>query len=81
MGLQSEINMQLIARVAFSWAHRGIDIEHFQEGQIIETDDADLAQTARDKGWAESGEKSEPPSAEESTVDESKPTRTKRATK
>lgn len=44
--------MKLIAKQAFSWAHRGVDIEQFAEGQTIETDDLDLIEVALTEGWA-----------------------------
>ncbi len=44
--------MKLIAKQAFSWAHRGVDIEAFSEGQTIETDDDDLIAVALAEGWA-----------------------------
>lgn len=44
--------MELIATQAFSWAHRGVEVEQFVEGQSIETDDADLISVALAEGWA-----------------------------
>lgn len=44
--------MKLIAKTAFSWAHRGVDIEHFEQGAEIETEDADLIEVAKREGWA-----------------------------
>lgn len=44
--------MKLIAKQAFNWAHRGVEIEQFVEGQHIETDDADLIAVAQAEGWA-----------------------------
>ncbi|MDC8756255.1 hypothetical protein [Janthinobacterium fluminis] len=44
--------MELIAKQAFSWAHRGVEIEQFAQGQSIETDDADLIAVALAEGWA-----------------------------
>lgn len=45
--------MKLIAQQPFSWAHRGVLVEHFAEGQVIETDDQDLIDVATREGWAE----------------------------
>lgn len=44
--------MKLKASKNFSWAHRGVEIEHFEAGQVIETDDADLIRVAKAEGWA-----------------------------
>ena len=44
--------MELIATQAFSWAHRGVEVEQFVEGQSIETHDADLISVALAEGWA-----------------------------
>ncbi len=44
--------MELKAKQAFSWAHQGVSIEHFEKGQIIETDDQDLIDVATQEGWA-----------------------------
>lgn len=45
--------MKLIATQDFSWAHRGCDVEHFKNGQEIETDDADLVRVAvEQEKWA-----------------------------
>lgn len=44
--------MRLKARVGFSWAHRGVEIEHFAEGQEIETEDSDLIAVSVAEGWA-----------------------------
>lgn len=50
--------MELIALQDFSWAHRGVQIEEFKEGQTITTDDEDLIRVAKDEGWAsEDGQK------------------------
>lgn len=44
--------MKLIAKKAFSWAHRGVEIEQFEDGQVIETEDVDLVAVATAEGWA-----------------------------
>lgn len=45
--------MHLKAKQEFSWAHRGVQIESFAKGQIIETDDEDLIAVSVKEGWAE----------------------------
>lgn len=45
--------MQLKAKTNFSWAHQGVRIEHFEAGQVIETDDHELITVAKSEGWAE----------------------------
>ena len=45
--------MLLKAKKAFSWAHRGCEIESFEKGALIETEDADLIRVSREEGWAE----------------------------
>lgn len=49
--------MKLIAKKAFSWAHKGVRVEEFDKGQEIETDDEDLIETAAREGWAEGDKK------------------------
>lgn len=57
--------MKLNVIKAFDWAHRGVQIEHFEVGQEIETEDEDLIDVAIREGWAEdeSGEKKATPRA------------------
>ena len=43
---------KLIAVTAFSWAHRGVEVEHFEKGQEFETDDPDLVEVSTSEGWA-----------------------------
>lgn len=45
--------MHLKAKQDFSWAHRGVQIEEFKKGQLIETEDKDLIDVATKEGWAE----------------------------
>lgn len=45
--------MQLKAKENFSWAHRGVQIEHFEKGQVIDTDDEDLIEVSSREGWVE----------------------------
>jgi hypothetical protein len=44
--------MNLIVKKPFSWAHQGTQIESFEVGQTIETEDADLIAVATSEGWA-----------------------------
>ena len=44
--------MKLIAQKNFSWAHRGVEVEHFEAGVEIETDDEDLIEVSTAEGWA-----------------------------
>lgn len=54
--------MVLTALKDFSWAHRGVEVEHYQAGQEIDTDDVDLIRVATDEGWVESeGQKASKP--------------------
>ena len=48
--------MKLIAKKPFSWAHRGVAVEHFEAGAEIETEDADLIEVSTREGWVESNE-------------------------
>jgi hypothetical protein len=43
--------MKLIAQKDFSWAHRGVEVEHFDAGAEIETDDEDLIEVSTAEGW------------------------------
>lgn len=49
--------MQLKAKKPFSWAHRGVQVEEYEAGQIIETEDSDLIAVATAEGWAERADK------------------------
>jgi len=44
--------MKLIAQENFSWAHRGVELEHFEAGAEIETQDDDLIAVSTREGWA-----------------------------
>lgn len=44
--------MKLIAQQDFSWAHRGVEVKHYQAGAEIETDDEDLIEVSTAEGWA-----------------------------
>lgn len=60
--------MKLIAQEPFSWAHRGVEVEHFEAGQEIETEDPDLIEVSTREGWA----------AQPGAEPQAKPTRTKK---
>ena len=49
--------MELKANKPFSWAHRGVQIEEFEAGQIIITDDAELIDVSLREGWTEKAAK------------------------
>ena len=51
--------MKLIATQDFSWAHRGVEVEEFKKGAVIETEDEDLIKVAIDEGWAKKSGKAE----------------------
>lgn len=36
----------------FSWAHRHVDVQSYEKGESIETDDKDLIKVAVEEGWA-----------------------------
>jgi hypothetical protein len=44
--------MKLKCKQPFAWAHRGVEVEHFEAGQVIETQDPDLIAVATAEGWA-----------------------------
>lgn len=44
--------MKLIVQTPFSWAHRGVQVEHFEAGREFETEDADLIEVSTHEGWA-----------------------------
>jgi len=48
--------MKLIAQKDFSWAHRGVEVEQFEAGAEIETDDEDLIEVSTAEGWATSAD-------------------------
>jgi len=45
--------MYLKVKKAFSWAHRGVEIEHFAEGHGFDTEDKDLIEVSLAEGWTE----------------------------
>ena len=44
--------MKLIVTKPFSWAHFGVQLEHFEAGAEIETDDPDLIEVSLREEWA-----------------------------
>lgn len=44
--------MKLTAQKDFSWAHRGVEVQHFEAGEEIETADEDLIEVSTSEGWA-----------------------------
>jgi len=51
--------MKLTVIKDFSWAHRGVEIEQFEKGAVIETEDADLIKVATDEGWVKKAGKAD----------------------
>lgn len=49
--------MQLIATQDFKWAHRGVEVEEFKAGAVIETEDSDLIEVSTGEGWCERTDK------------------------
>lgn len=45
--------MKLKVIKAFTWAHRGVEIEHFEIDSEIDTEDADLIDVAVRERWVE----------------------------
>lgn len=44
--------MQLKVIKPFDWAHRGVQVEHFEAGSTIDTEDEDLIRVSTGEGWA-----------------------------
>lgn len=44
--------MKLIVQEGFKWAHRGVEVEEFEVGAEIETEDSDLITVSTNEGWA-----------------------------
>lgn len=59
--------MKLTAKQAFSWAHRGIDVVHYEAGQEVEADDDEMVAVALAEGWATDGAPKEKASKPAST--------------
>lgn len=45
--------MKLKVIKAFTWAHRGVEIEGFEKGAEIDTEDKDLIEVATREAWVE----------------------------
>lgn len=43
--------MQLKVKKAFKWAHRHVEVQEFEVGEVIDTEDEDLIRVATDEGW------------------------------
>ena len=47
--------MKLTVKTAFDWAHRGVEIEHFEAGREIDAEDQEtdqeMVEVARREGW------------------------------
>jgi len=43
--------MKLTVKEAFKWAHRHVEVKEYAEGDVIETDDADLIEVSIREGW------------------------------
>lgn len=52
--------MQLKVIKPFNWAHRGVQVEHFEAGSSIETEDEDLIRVSTGEGWATEDDGKEP---------------------
>lgn len=52
--------MKLKVIKAFDWAHRGVQVERFEAGSIIDTEDEDLIRVATGEGWAAEDDGSAP---------------------
>lgn len=44
--------MQLKVKEAFKWAHRHVDVQEHNVGDVIDTEDEDLIRVATEEGWA-----------------------------
>ncbi len=53
--------MKLIAQEDFKWAHRGVEVEEFEAGAEIETDDQDLIDVSVAEGWTKPADGEEAP--------------------
>ena len=54
--------MQLKVKKAFKWAHRHVDVQEHNVGDVIDTEDEDLIRVATEEGWV-SKEKEPKPAA------------------
>jgi hypothetical protein len=70
--------MQLTVIAAFSWAHRGVQVEYFEPGALIETDDDDLITVSLAEKWT-AAESKAAPRAPENKADKPKKTKSEAA--
>ena len=49
--------MKLVIKQDFSYFHRGHDRVDYKSGDVIETDDEEMAEVAIDQGWATKADK------------------------
>lgn len=52
--------MQLKVKKAFKWAHRHVDVQEHNVGDVIDTEDEDLIRVATEEGWVSKGEEPKP---------------------
>ena len=45
--------MFLKVKEAFSWAYRGVDVQSYAVGDVLDTEDEDLIRVAIEEGWVE----------------------------
>lgn len=57
--------MQLKVKKAFKWAHRHVDVQEHNVGDVIDTEDADLIRVAVEEGWASKGKEPKPEAPKE----------------
>lgn len=55
--------MKLIVQENFNWAHRGVEVEHFEAGAEFETEDEDLIEVSTNEGWTKPADGEATPSA------------------
>lgn len=61
--------MKLTVTKPFAWAHRGIDVEHYEPGQVIDTEDQDLIDVSLAEEWTIEGEHEVQPTARKKKAD------------
>lgn len=47
--------MQLKVKKSFKWAHRHVDVQEYNVGDVIDTEDEDLIRVATEEGWVTKG--------------------------
>ena len=52
--------MQLKVKKAFKWAHRHVDVQEHNVGDVIDTEDEDLIRVATEEGWVSKGKEPKP---------------------